>query len=117
MIPKLGMSSEERFGILKELMRVLDLVTLAGREHVMNKMLLLLRGEILGLESPVATADVASLSNAMTELEHEACRFAPTPGVFNGHVEAAVRALRRAAIGAGAMVYGAELVLPSDASI
>jgi len=115
--PKLGIPSEERFGILKELMRALDLVTLAGREHVMNKMLLLLRGEILGLEPPVAAADVASLSDAMTELEHEACRRAPTPGVFNGHVEAAICALRRAAIGAGAIVYGTELVLPSDPSV
>ena len=111
------MPFEERLTILKELMRALDLVTLAGREHLMNKMLLLLRGEILGLESPIAEVDVLSLSNAMTELEHEACRFAPTPGTFNGHVETAICALRRAAIGAGAMVYGAELVLPSDASI
>ena len=87
-----------RFGMLKELMRAVDLVTLAEREQVMNKMLIILRREALGLDSPIAAADLASLSNAMTELEHEAGRVAPLPSVFNRHVEAAIGALRRAAI-------------------
>jgi hypothetical protein len=59
----------------------------------MNKMLLILRREVLQLESPIAAADLASLSNAMTDLEHEAGRFAPTPSAFNRHVEAAIGAL------------------------
>ena len=67
----------ERFGLLEELMRAVDLVTLAEREQVMNKMLVIVRGEALGLDSPIAAADLASLSNAMTELEHEAGRSAP----------------------------------------
>ena len=111
------MPFEERLSILKELMRILDLATLAGREHLMKRMLVLLRSEVLGLESPVAEADVASLSSAMRELEHEACRFAPVPGLFNRHVEVAICALRRSAIGAGAMVYGTELVLPADSPV
>ncbi len=86
---------EERFGALKELMLALDVVPLSGQEDVRNKMLLILRGEGLRLESPVAAADLLSLSNAMTELEHEAGRFAPTPGLFNRHVELAIGALRR----------------------
>ena len=84
--------------MLKELMRVVDLVTSAEREQVMSKMLIILRREALGLDSPIAAADLASLSNAMIELEHEAGHFAPAPGVFNRHVEIAVGALRRAAI-------------------
>ena len=86
---------EERFGVLKELMLALDVVPLSGQEDVRNKMLLILRGEGLRLESPIAAADLLSLSNAMTELEHEAGRFAPTPGLFNRQVEIAIGALRR----------------------
>jgi len=84
--------------MLKELMRVVDLVTSAEREQVMGKMLIILRREALGVDSPIGAADIASLSNAMIELEHEAGRTAPAPGVFNRHVEVAVGALRRAAI-------------------
>jgi|1186.fasta_scaffold384185_2 hypothetical protein len=96
--PRPDISFDERFGTLKELMRVVDLVTSGEREQVMSKMLIILRREALGLDSPIAAADLASLSNAMTELEHEAGRTAPAPGVFNRHVEVAVGALRRAAI-------------------
>ena len=85
----------ERLGILKELMDAMDLVTLAGRAHVMDKMLIILRREVLCLEPPIAVADLASLSNAMTELEHEVGRLAPTPGVFNRNVEIAIGALGR----------------------
>jgi hypothetical protein len=95
MTPRLGMPFEERFGLLKELMRAVDLVTLAGREHVMNKMLTILRRETLHLESPIAASDLASLSNAMMELEHEVGRLAPMPSVFNRHVEIAIDALGR----------------------
>ena len=86
---------EERFGVLKELMLALDVVPLSGQEDVRDKMLRILRGEGLRLESPIAAADLLSLSNAMTELEHEAGRFAHTPGLFNRHVEIAIGALRR----------------------
>jgi hypothetical protein len=86
---------EERFGVLKELMLALDVVPLSGQEDLRDKMLLILRGEGLRLESPMASADLLSLSNAMTELEHEVGRFASTPGLFNRHVEIAIGALRR----------------------
>ncbi len=76
-------------------MRTLDLVTRAGQGDVMNKMLRILRRESLRLESPIAAADLASLSNAMTELEHEAGRSPPTTGVFNRHVEEAIGAFSR----------------------
>jgi hypothetical protein len=88
----------KRFGMLKELMRAVDLVTLAEREPVMSKMLVILRREALGLDSPIAAADLASLSNAMTELEHEAGRVAPLPSVFNRLVEVAIGALIRTAM-------------------
>lgn len=85
----------ERLGILKELMGAMDLVTLAGRAHLMDKMLIMLRREVLCLEPPITVTDLASLSNAMTELEHEVGRLAPAPGVFNRNVEIAIGALGR----------------------
>src|SRR4051812_8962726 len=55
---KPGMPLDERFGMLKELMRAVDLVTSAEREHVMSKMLIILRREALGLDSPIGAADL-----------------------------------------------------------
>ena len=86
---------EERFGILRELMVALDIAPVSGRVDARNNILLVLRAESLRLESPIAAADLVSLSNAMTELEHEAGRCAPTPGLFNRTVGIAIRALRR----------------------
>lgn len=84
-------------------MRTLDLVTLSGQQHIMNKMLLILRGEVLRLESPVSASDLATLSKVMVELEHEAGRFVPTPSVFNRHVEVAIGALGKTAIVASSL--------------
>src|SRR6185312_5309044 len=91
------MPLERRIGIMKDLMRGMALVTLVGQGHAMNKVLVLLRREALRLEPPVAADDLASFSNAMTELEHEVGRIAPSPSVFNQHIEVAIRALRRTA--------------------
>lgn len=89
---------EDRFGMLTDLMRTLDVVTLSGQEHVMNEMLLILRHEVLSLESPIAAADVTSLTDVMRELEHEAGQFSPMPGVFNRHVGVAMCVLKRTAV-------------------
>ena len=50
-----------RFGVLRELMLALDVVPVSGQEDVRRKMLLILRGESLRLESPIAAADLVSL--------------------------------------------------------
>ena len=68
----------ERLTVVDELMGTLELVTRAGQQHVMNRILSILRGEILSLGFPLATANLASLLDAMAELEHEAGRIAPT---------------------------------------
>lgn len=88
----------ERFGTLNGLMHALDLVTLGGREDLMNKMLIILRRDVLRLVSPIGAADLTCLADAMTDLEHEAGRFAPRPGVFNRHVAAAIDVLTRTKI-------------------
>jgi hypothetical protein len=87
-------------------MRTLDLVTLGGQEHIMNKMLLILRREVLGLESPLSASELAVLSIAMTELEHEAGRYVPTPSGFNRLVEIAIAALGRTSPGRGEAIAG-----------
>ena len=86
---------EERFGVLKELMLALDVVPLSGQDDVPRQDAA--HPARRGAPTRVAHRgrDLVSLSNAMTELEHEAGRFAPTPGLFNRHVEIAIGALRR----------------------
>src|SRR6185312_16972093 len=92
------MPLERRIGIMKDLMRGMALVTLVGQGHAMNKVLVLLRREALRLEPPVAADDLASLSNAMTELEHEVGRIAPSPSTFNQHAQIAMVAIRGTAV-------------------
>lgn len=91
---------EARFGTLNGLMHALDLAALAGQEHLMNKMLVILRRDVLRLVSPIGAADLSCLADAMTDLEHEAGRLAPRPSIFNGHVTTAIDVLTRSA-GAG----------------
>jgi len=89
---------EKRLRIVADLVSGMDRVTLMGREHAMNHVLVLLRREALRLEPPVAAEDVASLSNAMTELEHEVGRIAPSPSTFNQHAQIAMVAIRGTAV-------------------
>jgi len=94
---------EARFGTLNGLMHALALAGLAGQDHLMNKMLVLLRREVLRLVSPIGAPDLSRLADAMTDLEHEAGRFAARPSIFNGHVSTAIDVLARSSnVGAGA---------------
>jgi len=85
---------DKRLRVVTDLVRGMAQVTLMGREHAMNQVLVLLRREALRLEPPVAAEDVASLSNAMTELEHEVGRTVPSPTTFTQHAEIAMVAIR-----------------------
>ncbi len=77
------MALGERLNVVGELMGTLELVTRAGQQHVMHKILGILRREMLLVASPFAAADLAALLEAMAELEHEAGRIAPTAAAFN----------------------------------
>lgn len=85
----------ERLGVVTELMESLKLATTSGRGHVMNKVLAILRHEVRDAEGPLAQEDVAGLTEAMCELEHEAGRLAPLPISFNRHAHLIVNALVR----------------------
>jgi hypothetical protein len=86
----------ERLGVVSELTEALNLATRPGQEHLMNKVLAILRGEILELSAPLGGSELARLLDAMSELEHEAGRIAPRPGDFNRHARVIIEALRRA---------------------
>jgi hypothetical protein len=85
----------ERLGVAAELMGSLELTTRSGQGHVMNRVLAILRQEVLGAEGPLAASDVAGLMDAMSELEHEAGRIAPLPTTFNRHAHLVIDALLR----------------------
>lgn len=85
----------ERLGVAAELMGSLELTTRAGQGHVMNRVLAILRQEVLDAEGPLAAADIAGLLDAMSELEHEAGRIAPLTTTFNRHAHLVIDALLR----------------------
>src|SRR6185437_10182192 len=68
----------------------------ARQEHLMNKVLSILRREILDLRAPLFGSELARLLDAMSELEHEAGRIAPLASDFNRHAQVIIDALLRA---------------------
>jgi hypothetical protein len=85
----------ERMGVVTELTEALSLATRPGQEHLMNKVVGILRGEILDVKAPVGEADLACLLDAMSELEHEAGRISPLPNAFDRQARVVVDALLR----------------------
>jgi hypothetical protein len=94
-VPVRAMSLAARLSVVGELMCALELVTRAGQQHVMNKILAILRREMLLVAAPFAAADLASLLDAMAELEHEAGRLAPTAAAFNRHARVVTSVLEQ----------------------
>ncbi len=85
----------ERLDVAAELMGSLELTTRSGQGHVMNKVLAILRHEVLDADGPLVAAEVACLLEAMSELEHEAGRVSPLPIAFNRHAHLVIEALLR----------------------
>jgi hypothetical protein len=92
----------ERLGVAAELVGSLELATMSGQGHVMNKVLAILRHEVLDAEGPLVAADIARLLESMSELEHEAGRVAPLPLTFNRHAQVVIDALLRGRRGTAA---------------
>jgi hypothetical protein len=86
----------ERLGVVSELTEALNLATRPGQEHLMHKVLSILRREILDLRAPLFGSELARLLDAMSELEHEAGRIAPLASDFNRHAQVIIDALLRA---------------------
>ena len=85
----------ERLGVVSELTDALNLATRPGQEHLMKKVLAILRREILDLSAPLCGAELTRLLDAMSELEHEAGRIAPLASDFNRHAQVIIEALLR----------------------
>jgi hypothetical protein len=90
------MPAAERLGVVSELTDALNLATRSGQEHLMNKVLAILRDEILELRAPLFGSELARLRDAMSDLEHEAGRIAPLPSDFSRHAQVIIEALLRA---------------------
>ncbi len=86
----------ERMGVVTELTVALDLATRSGQEHLMNKVLTILRSEVRDVQGPVAGSDQASVLTAMADLEHEAGRISPLANAFNRYAQVIIDALLRA---------------------
>jgi hypothetical protein len=77
------MSLPDRLGVIRQLMDSLDVVTRSGQDHVMQKLVRILRGEVLREGLSLSSLQVGTAMNALTDLEHEAGRVTPMPAVFN----------------------------------
>jgi hypothetical protein len=86
----------ERLGVVADLVGSLELATTSGQGHVMNKVLAILRHEVLNASGPFAAGEAAGLLDAMSDLEHEAGRVAPLPLTFNRQAHLVIDTLLRA---------------------
>lgn len=91
-----AVSGLERLNIIGELMDALALVTMGGRVHVMQKVLKILRAEVLLPTLPLTDAQFNLSKGALKVAERETGRIAPLPSVFAEHVRTVVDAVRGA---------------------
>jgi hypothetical protein len=89
----------ERMVVVTELTGALELATRSGQQHLMNKVVTILRREVEDAQGPAAGSDRASVWNAMADLEHEAGRISPLPNAFNRHAQVVIGALLRSPTG------------------
>ena len=90
------MSLPERLAVVRELMSSLEVVTRSGRDHVMQKLVRIHRGEILREGLPLTGLQLRAAMKALTALEQETGRATPIPGAFNDSARVVVDALSRA---------------------
>jgi hypothetical protein len=91
-----AMSGLERLNIIGELMDALALVTMGGQVHVMQKVLKILRAEVLLPSLPLTDAQFNLVKEALKVAAREAGRIAPLPSVFAEHIRTVVDAVRGA---------------------
>jgi hypothetical protein len=91
-----AISGLERLNIIGELMDALSLVTMGGRVHVMQKVLKILRAEVLLPSLPLTDAQFHFVKDALNVAERETARIAPLPSVFADRVRTVVDAVRAA---------------------
>jgi hypothetical protein len=83
----------DRLEAIRQLTSSLGVVTRSGQDHVMDKVLILLRREILGAGlGPTDPRHVAAM-HGLKELEHEAGRISPGQVSFSEHARVVLEVL------------------------
>jgi hypothetical protein len=85
-----------RLEVIRDLLDTLRQATRSGQGHVMHKLVTMLRGEVLHVGLPFTGVEVLAVGDALTKLEHEAGRIAPTVLVFDDEARVVIDVLCRA---------------------
>lgn len=93
---ELPLSFPRRLEVIQDLLATLGQATRSGQDHLMLKLVAMLRGEVLQAGLPLTGLEVVAVSDALTKLEHEAGRIAPTVVVFDGEARVIIDVLCRA---------------------
>jgi hypothetical protein len=87
--------SRLRLDAVREILRALDTATSAGQQHMMMKVLGLLRHETPARDNWVGDQQWGRIAAALDALAREASRLAPDTGAFTRHATAVADALTR----------------------
>jgi hypothetical protein len=87
--------SRLRLDAVREILRALDTATHAGQQHMMMKVLGLLRREAPARDHWVGDQEWSKIAAALEALAREASRLAPDAGAFTRHATAVADALTR----------------------
>jgi hypothetical protein len=87
--------SKLRLDAVREILRALDTATAAGQQHMMVKVLGLLRNEAPPRDHWVGDQEWSKIAAALDALAREASRLAPDAGAFTRHATAVADALTR----------------------
>jgi hypothetical protein len=87
--------SRLRLDAVREILRALDTATAAGQQHMMVKVLGLLRHEAPARDHWVGDQEWSKIETALDALAREASRLAPDAGAFTRHATAVADALTR----------------------
>ena len=94
-LPTEPAASSLRLDAVREILRALDTATPAGQQHLMMKVLGLLRREAPAHDHWVGDQAWSKIAAALDELAREASRLAPDSGAFTRHATAVADALTR----------------------
>ena len=75
-------ASGQRIGAVREILKALDTATSAGQQHLMTKVLVLLRGEAPVVDRWVDDQQWTKIIAGLDALAREASRIAPDPAAF-----------------------------------
>jgi hypothetical protein len=90
------LSFPERVAVIRELMGTFDVVTRSGQDHVMRKVLRILRTEVLSVGLSLTDGQLGVVMSSLNDLEHEAGRVVPRPAAFNDNASVVVDVLVKA---------------------